>query len=155
MRKSYDIATILGRYSVEPSSGCWIWSAYKNRRGYGVVSHNGRLWKAHRFFYHYLVEPIDADGVICHRCDNPSCVNPAHLFMGSQRDNLLDCIAKGRARRRDQRGENNHCAKLTAEQVRHIRRHETGTQREIAARYGVTQTVISDVLRRKSFAGIE
>lgn len=146
-QKPNDVADLLTRYAVDEHSGCWIWTRYKDQRGYGITSLNGKLMKAHRLFYENLVSEIPPGAVVCHRCDNPSCVNPNHLFVGTQRDNILDCIRKGRARRRDQRGTKNHQAKLTESQVLEIRYSESGPQGQIAKRYGVTQTIISDIRR--------
>jgi hypothetical protein len=151
MSKPNTVEEIVTRFEVQ-ETGCWRWTGYTHIRGYGIVSLRGKLQKAHRLFYEYFVGSIPDGMVICHHCDRPCCVNPAHLFCGTQRDNIMDCIAKGRARRGcEQRGARNNQAKLTDEHVRKIRYEETGSQREIAERYGVTQTVIGDVLRRKSW----
>lgn len=88
------------------------------------------------------------DGLhVLHHCDNPPCVNPAHLFLGTNADNVADKTAKGRGR--GGRGEAHRNAKLTADQVREIRELAASglTQREIAARYGVRHTAIGKILR--------
>lgn len=91
---------------VEKTDGCWIWRGYKNSRGYGAFSfrykENGikkfASYRAHRIAYELLIGEI-ADGyVACHKCDNPSCVNPDHIFIGTSLDNYRDCMSKGRAR---------------------------------------------------------
>lgn len=83
--------------SKEPhEKGCWEWQGGKARRGYGRLSTRGGMVAAHRFSFwvhnKFLIDTLP----ICHRCDNPSCVNPEHLFQGTQLDNARDCLAKGR-----------------------------------------------------------
>lgn len=77
-------------------NGCWEWTGYTNNRGYGSLHFQGKAHRSHRFSYqlHYGVDPKDL--YVCHKCDNPSCVNPKHLFLGSQTDNMQDKIIKGR-----------------------------------------------------------
>ena len=79
-----------------PFCGCWIWGRYTYDNGYGAVSENYRTVLAHRkswILWHGAIPP----GMrVLHRCDIPSCVNPLHLFLGTQRDNIQDCMAKGR-----------------------------------------------------------
>jgi len=96
---------------------------------------------AHRYSWDLANGPIPDGMQVCHQCDNPSCVNPAHLFLGSNQDNVTDMVAKDRV----QRGMRHHKAKLTDDQVEQIRvRLVRGErQRLIAADYGVTQSCVS------------
>ena len=86
------------KISPEPNSGCWIWCAARLPFGYGTVKVSGRPKVAHRAVWELLFGPIPGGKKILHKCDTPSCVNPAHLFMGTQADNVADMISKGRRR---------------------------------------------------------
>ena len=77
-------------------NNCWIWRGGKNKQGQGVVRHDGRNWVTSRLAWHLLYGPIPDRHYICHRCDNPPCINPEHLFLGTPRDNSLDMYSKGR-----------------------------------------------------------
>lgn len=79
-----------------PESGCWLWLAATSPTGYGLTGLRAGPALAHRAAYEAYVGPIPAGRVVCHRCDTPSCVNPAHLFSGTQMDNIRDCASKGR-----------------------------------------------------------
>lgn len=80
--------------SPEPNTGCWLWMGPHRVDGYGVFGGMTKL--AHRLSYEAFVGPIRFGGVVMHMCDNPTCVNPAHLRVGTQKDNVHDMIAKGR-----------------------------------------------------------
>ena len=110
---------------------CWEWQATKGR--YGQFWIHGRYWQAHRVAWVLTYGPIPAGLLVCHRCDNPSCVNPYHLFLGTQSDNKIDSAKKGRISR-----------KLTPGEVHEIRLmlEEGYTQLEIADAYGVSGTII-------------
>ena len=78
---------------------CWIWNATKNIYGYGIIQLAGRHGKrqmAHRISYEIHYGEVDKKFFVCHKCDNPCCVNPEHLFLGTQKDNMNDCSIKGR-----------------------------------------------------------
>jgi hypothetical protein len=124
-------------YDVDAASGCWEWNRGKSPIGYGNTRYNGRGCSAHRAYYAHYVGPIPAGSVVMHSCDNPSCVNPEHLVLGLPRDNSQDMQAKGRSAGfvGKQTGEAHHRAKLTADDVREIRRRmAAGESRASVAR---------------------
>ena len=127
-------------------SDCIPWQGGKSN-GYGWDSK--RRAYAHRVAYEEAHGAIPAGHYVCHRCDNPICVNPAHLFAGSPQANHDDTHAKGRARRA--RGEQVNTARLTAEQVLDIRRRvaEGATRAALAREYGVVWKTINRIVQRK------
>jgi hypothetical protein len=131
---------------------CWEWQG-ATARGYGRISVRGVLTQAHRLAFELFVRPVTVDQVVCHRCDNRRCVNPAHLFVGTQRDNMYDMAAKGRrSTATGSPGEAHPGSKLTANAVENIRHRFQGRRGEKAAlarEYGV-----SDVLIGKVIAGV-
>lgn len=137
-------------------SGCWIFTGAKNRFGYGIVGAGGRGAsndRAHRVTFRHFKGEIPSGMYVCHSCDVPSCCNPDHLFIGTPRDNRLDCKAKGRdvppPKNKDVRGEKHPFAKFTASQVASIRKElaEGGIANQIAIRLGVSRDTIGKIKR--------
>ncbi|WKB55159.1 HNH endonuclease [Eleftheria terrae] len=104
--------------------------------------------RAHRVAYQLEVGPIPKGLVVCHCCDNRACVNPRHLFVATQRENVLDMVRKGR--RRWPAGECHPRARLTSEQVLAIRR-DTRSSSQIRAEYKISKSTLSDLRHRKSW----
>jgi hypothetical protein len=116
-------------------------------RGYGEIVILGKTYQAHRVSYESAYGEIPKGLHVLHYCDNRSCVNPKHLGIGTQQDNMNDMLRKHRSR--DSRGENNENAKLTWEKVREIRAEcaKGFTQRSIAKLYGVDYTTVNHIVR--------
>jgi hypothetical protein len=126
---------------------CWPWTGARRRRGYGVFTLNSESVVAHRLVYLVATGEDPGDFLVGHKCDNPPCCNPAHLFLGSHTDNVHDMLDKGRAR--PPRGEAHHTAKLTVEQVREIRRRAARGEKLVvlSAEFGVSDGRLSDIVR--------
>lgn len=147
-RQTVPIGERLDTQSIpEPNTGCWLWTGYMNRQGYGrlrVGGRSGRMILAHRASWERERGPIP-DGLDClHACDTPLCINPAHLFLGTHADNMADMVRKGRIG-----GERHAKAKLTWRKVLELRerRREGETYNRMAKELGMTrQGVRSAVL---------
>lgn len=137
---------------------CWLWTGLLTDKGYGRVFSNGRYLGAHRFSYRLHEGPVPKGLFVCHRCDNPRCVNPDHLWLGTNADNMADMAEKGRANHEPRMlGESHTRAKLTEKKVREIRRlrREGLTLEAIAKQYGVCFQTVSLVVNRKSWAHVD
>lgn len=137
---------------VQKSDGCWIWTAAKQKHGYGLFTirfHPARHALAHRKSYELVNGPVPEGMDVLHRCDNRQCVRPDHLFLGTQADNNRDMKAKGRA----SRGTNHFLASLNESKVRLIRGlHAKGeTVKNISGVVGVTPGTVYAVLRGKTW----
>jgi hypothetical protein len=133
----------------EPMSGCYLWIGPQNKQGYGIISvqedRGYRCRLAHRVSWRLYRGIIQPGLFVCHKCDIPLCVNPAHLFLGTHNDNMADMWSKGRGAK--------HQAKLAANQVIEIRaRHERGEKiRDLSAEYGLHPTTVQDIVNRESW----
>lgn len=134
---------------------CWVWGAYRNARGYGKFGIGSVVYLAHRVSWRLANGPVPDGLCVCHHCDNPPCVNPAHLFLGSQSDNLQDMFRKSRARRA--LGERAPKAKLTESGVVRIRELRAGgrTLREIARLYGITEGTVRAAVTGRTWRHIQ
>jgi hypothetical protein len=118
------------------TDACWIWTGSRHKFGYGYIRHEGRTLLAHRVSWQLSKGEIPSGLCVLHRCDNPPCVNPAHLFTGDHADNAADKVSKGR--------ETAPGAKLTSARVAEIIAARGSTsQRAIAERFGVSQGTVS------------
>lgn len=146
------------------SHGCWLWTACCFDNGYGAFRFNQKQVKAHRFSYELINGPLSDELRACHRCDElyprkdltyKRCVNPEHLFAGTQSDNIRDCFNKGRQRER--RGIISNFAKLTEDEVRQVRTiYARGdiSQQDVGILFGLTQTAVSLIIRRVNWKHI-
>ena len=138
---------------VQKTDNCWIWVGAKNKVGYGNFYLNGKYQPAHRVAYMLRYGSIPDGYLICHKCDNPSCVNPDHLFLGTPAQNMADKRYKGRIRPGDHSGEHNGNAFLTTDQVVEIRkRFASGeTAKSLASEFGVSYQSIQRIVQGKQW----
>ena len=135
---------------VAKTQSCWLWTGAKSGRGYGAFRSPDEK-KAHRFSYSRYVGQIPQGLSVCHRCDNPACVNPDHLFVGTHTDNMKDKMSKGRGNHLV--GTKHPRSKLTESQVLAIRA-DNRRQVEIAESYGIKQAQVSEIKRRIAWTHI-
>jgi hypothetical protein len=136
------------------SNGCWEWNGYKDRDGYGVIGLMGKYDKAHRISYRLNVGDIPKGMFVCHHCDNPPCVNPEHLFLGTPKDNTRDMINKGRRKDggKPHLGEKNGNAKLSERDVIKILSLRGKISHvEISRMYNVHRSTITNIMSRKKW----
>lgn len=136
--------------SMHGTAGCWVWPRAKNPKGYGVAAVEGQRDYAHRAAYRIRKGPIPPGRVVMHICDNPGCVNPDHLSLGSHADNTRDCCLK----KRHAFGARSGNAKLTEDAVRSIRA-DTRRQREIAAEFRVSRSTVCMIQKRRIWSHIQ
>lgn len=168
-RNTYDPIDIRLQRLLDKTGGpqsCWSWSGPVNGSGYGGIFFEGRPQGAHRVAWQLEYGPIPQGMLVLHTCDNRRCCNPTHLFLGTQRDNIRDCQAKGRANddAKGHRGSAHVGAKLTEADVEAIReatkdwrpgrdpvtgRYRPSPIKAIAKQYGVSLPIIYQVVRRK------
>jgi hypothetical protein len=156
---------LLNRTALDGS--CWVWTGYRDSKGYGRVGDaTGRTVLVHRASYEVHVGSIPDGLCVLHHCDNPPCMNPAHLFLGTRVDNNHDMMRKGRIQRGDThwttrqperiaRGPKNGLSKLTPEAVATIRREYAAggvTHRALAERFGVSRRAVTHVLAGSTWA---
>jgi len=132
------------------SDDCWLWAGNTNDHGYGLLGMNGHNRYAHRIAWELTYGAIPIGMSVLHHCDNPPCVRPSHLFLGTQADNIADMDAKNRRKATPMPGELNGRAKLTWRDVSEIKRELSmgGVIAHIAKRYSVSHTVISQIKRK-------
>lgn len=127
---------------------CWIWSGCKLVSGYGVIQLNKKKIYAHRCSYEMNFGPIPIGIHVCHKCDNPLCVRPSHLFLGNFSENMRDKVSKGR----QSKGSGRPLAKLTDSIIRDIReRYINGNGGLLAKEFGVTQSTISKIVTKETW----
>jgi len=139
--------------SVEDSNGCWLWQGGKTTFGHGIIAVNRKSHLAHRVAYKIWKDRVPLNMFVCHTCDNPKCINPDHLFIGTQDDNMKDMANKGRSNNGIQKGEKNPQSQLTDRQVRRIKRLLLNghTRKEIANKFGVNEAVVGFISENKNW----
>jgi predicted XRE-type DNA-binding protein len=140
---------------VRKTRSCWIWIGYKNELGYGRITiGHGKQVKAHRFIYEQTYGKIPDGMNALHKCDNPSCVNPRHIYLGTQKDNVRDMMKRKRGGYKVFCGESHWNRKLDMEKVELIKKlWQEGElfQREIGEKVGISQQVVSKVINGKAW----
>lgn len=140
---------------VNKTESCWLWTGYCFTSGHGQFGYDGKIIKAHRFSWLLAGNQIPEEMCILHAphviCGNRNCVNPAHLRVGTQSENMKDKISDGTSAR----GIKHPKCKLTEQQVREIRARSDENQKELAEEFGVSTATISSILSRKRWAWLE
>lgn len=159
-RRIYDRAALTEHLMARVIPGatpldCWGWRGSKGKNGYSYLGVSGQSRLAHRLSYELHVGHIPTGVFVCHHCDNPGCCNPAHLFLGTQADNMKDCATKGRTRRTPTiQGEGHYRAKVTQADVRDIRT-SSASQSDLARKYGLSRSSIAAIKTRKSWKSVD
>ena len=137
---------------IKTERGCWIWKKYKNKEGYGAMRINGNILKTHKASYQVFNGEIGEGLIVCHKCDVPPCINPDHLFLGTNRDNKYDSINK----KRHNAGSNHGKTKLTEEDIIKMRRYSKLGFKNVtlARRFKLSPWTISEIITHKLWVHI-
>ena len=151
----YNLPPLIDRFmdnvSPEPMSGCWLWTgSVRNVKGYGSIRVDLVVQCAHRLSYKLFRGPIQHGLHVCHRCNVKACVNPDHLYLGTNAQNMADATRDGLR----PRGERNGKTKFTEEDVRAIRNSPLGCVR-LARQYNVTKVCIMGIRRRRTWKHVD
>lgn len=147
-----DIVDLLLSKIKVNAAGCFEWQGRRDKDGYGVLSVEGFVNRAHRHSYRAFRGTEPGRLLVCHHCDNPCCINPAHLFLGTVLDNARDCIAKGRYAR----GEGHSMSKLTDEQVVDlVEKYNSGFRvTDLSRDFGVSRRSVYLAVRGKTWTHV-
>ena len=141
-------------YELEPNTGCWLWTGFLVGHGkfkYAGIKHQRKILKGHRLSWEFHRGVIPRGLHVCHHCDTPPCVNPDHLFVGTNSDNMQDMIRKGRQVR--VQGEQMPTSKLTRAAVRVIcRLRGRVLQSRIGEMFGISDSLVSMILSGRRWA---
>ena len=154
MGKKTSIAEKLMNYTIN-ENGCHIWSKFKDKDGYGQITiARNKSGRAHRESYRNYIGEIPDGMFVCHKCDNPSCINPDHLFIGTVKDNAKDRKDKGR--NPNKHGINHHMAKLSEEEVLLIRlmKNLGASSKFIAKQFELRQSHVCSIISRAIWSHI-
>ncbi len=155
-----DRCNLLGNIK-KSENGCWEWQKYKTKHGYGVIKRKPKNILSHRLSYEIFLGKFDNSLFVCHKCDNPSCINPDHLFLGTHIDNCNDCINKKRqfpinTVRHLRKGKVCRGAKLSPKEVQEIRQlKKDGIKRKvIAEKFNITSEHVWGITSLKAWSHI-
>ncbi len=149
MRKRFEL-----HFKKLGKNDCWLWESCRTRQGYGQFRVNNKMLRAHRVAYEMYRGKISQGLCVCHSCDNPSCVNPNHLWTGKHQDNMDDKTMKGRGVRPPLvAGEKHGMSKLTENNILEIRQEASSGQsrKALSKKYGVTYSAIGYIIRRDTW----
>lgn len=151
-RLVYDksVDRMLEKVSIDRETSCWVWTGARDPLGYGRFTYDGMTRTAHRLMFCLMYGDQPASVLVCHNCDNPSCINPSHLYAGSAQSNMDDMMARGRNKYWRRVGQDHPRSKITQAQALEIadeKRWGDMSQREVGEIYGITQTAVSDIRR--------
>jgi len=138
------------KYIMDENTGCWNWIARKNPKGYGQFHLGKTIYQAHRASWVLYKGEIPEGLWVLHICDNPSCVNPNHLFLGTNDDNMKDMARKGRSTR----GERSHTCKINEDIVKEIRNSKE-TAKQLSKKFGLSVYGIYQVKYRKTWKWVK
>lgn len=143
------------KYIPEPMSGCWIWIGATFQKGYGVIHSERKHKQTHRVSWELYKGKIPEGLCVCHRCDNKGCVNPDHLFLGTNDDNVADKVSKGRQHR--PKGTLHGLAKLKEEDIPVIFSLSNSGRKisELAEMFNVSRTLIYKVLKKEAWVHVQ
>ena len=154
MNEKLDERRLWSKINILSDDKCWEWQGAKTTAGYGVIRINYELNYAHRLAWMLKNKAeIPKKGVICHRCDNPSCCNPNHLFLGTQADNIRDAAKKDRM----PKGEVHHMSSISKDDVRHIRYlgYTNMSKKKIGEKFGISRQAVTDILCKRTWGHID
>jgi len=140
------------KYTVDEKSGCWMWTAAINEKGYGMIGlpRTNKISRAHRVSWELHNGKIPVGLFVLHKCDTPLCVNPEHLFIGTLKDNSQDMVSKGRGVTPDNRGERATWHKLTEAQALDCMTRRMSA-RKFAEMYGVSRSAVQRIWEGKNW----
>lgn len=145
-KRTNPVERFESKYTPEPNSGCWLWTASVTSWGYGRFPHDGEK-RAHRVSYKFAYGSIPSGALICHRCDQPACVNPRHLFAGTHADNMND---KQKKKRGNQPSGRSHAKWIPDEKRDAIRKDvEAGIKiKHVAEMFGIAEFTVRNIVNR-------
>lgn len=154
MKNTPDAVRFSSKVAMVPEAGCWLWTGAVDDFGYGWFKVAGALQRSHRFAWQAAFGAIPSGMCVLHKCDTPSCVNPAHLFLGTRTENNADKYAKGRENRCSRNTGSAHgLSKLSEADIPAIR-VDSRSQEAIAADYGVSRRAIGMVKNGQTWAHV-